>query len=442
MGGRSNKDASIDDSRKKKSGMKKLGSSLKNVFGGKKRRRRKKLAREEEDSQFIDDHSYVSYDLSEGGDSGVYSCQEVSPAMRIGNKTSLSKIKEADNEDESDVDVTPRNVNTGRNRNRSKSGRRSGGDESSGSSKGKSFRGFRQKKVADPLSVVVLLVDSSSLRFELLSLDFDLAGSTTMKRNSSNPPELTLTVQDVLDQITPEALTDEKLKTSASKTGGCMALIDRTGGLHFGTASLEKACAARPLRAVDRARAKMNKGKKGRLLSVPTHTGEPHRDVLVGFFANDNSITEVAKDVTKALDLARPIFADPNVVNLIESNGYDLTGWKGGTSAKKRDASDKKQPHRVMLQPQQKSPKKSRPWSKSPFVKITVALLSMMLATALAFVLVTGGLNVIPSISSDENITTFGQETVAKYGKMAYGYVGSLYFASKGEISSRLNQVE
>eukprot|EP00536_Pseudo-nitzschia_multiseries_P006593 jgi/Psemu1/324399/estExt_fgenesh1_pg.C_1430008 len=447
----------------KKKGLKKLGASIKKVFGGKKRRRRKKLAREGEGKgQPTDNRSYVSYDQSDAGDSGVYSYQDVASAQRIGNKTSLSRIKEGANEDGSDFeDVSPRQKNNGRSRNRNRKG---GDSETSGSSKGSGWLGNRQKKSADLLSLVVLLVDPSSLRFELLSLDFDLGGSTKLKRNSNsnNPPELKLTVQDVLDQITPETLTEEKLKAGVFKAGGCRALIDRTGQLHFGTASLEKACASRPLRAVDRARARINinnragkpaSGKGECLLSIPTYAGEPHRDVLLGFCADDERITEVARDVARALDLARPIFADPNVVNLMESNGYDLTGWKAGTSVEKNvtnksdsSTTNRSSSHNTMLMPQQKTPKKSRPWSKSPLAKAAVALLSMALATALAFALVSGGLNMIPSISSGDSTgsgsTNDGYQTFPEYVNLAYGYARSWYSAGKGgAIASKTTRV-
>ncbi|VEU40333.1 unnamed protein product [Pseudo-nitzschia multistriata] len=467
-------DASFDSSiatnstRKSKNGMKKLGSSIKNVFGGKKRRRRKKLAALQREGNangnvhVFDDRSYVSYEYSEAGDSDVYSYQEemasVHSRKRSGNSPGrpLTKIHEGDNEDASDVEDTasPR-------RNRGSRGRR-GGDDASVSSKSSWMSNRRTKKAQqqtpDPLLLVVLLVDPSTLRFELLSLEFDLAETAKQarkNRNTHGSHEFNLTVQDVLNQITPDALTEEKLRASASSSGGCRALIDRNGQIHFGTASLETACAARSLRASDRAtqlreitRAKRNRASGAQApvmwecrLGNPTYTGEPHRDVLLGFFVsseddcdggkkNGKSITEMATDVARVMDLARPIFADPSVVDLMEGNGYDLTGWKSGRLTDKSGTSPAS---RAMLMPPTPSKRRSRrlDWNH-PVVKLLVALVSMTLATVLAFALVSVGLHLVPALSpgdiGDQDNHGHGHEddgrhTFEGYARLAFDAV-------------------
>jgi len=441
------------ESKKSQRGLKKFGSSIKNAFGGKKRRRRKKSSRGDNgDADFIDDASYVSYDHSENGDSSVYSYQEVahnevlsaSPKKRSVNtpSKSLAIINEGAMEDESEKFTT-----SPRRRNMLKGGRgaKSARDASLASSKGSRRSNRRdQHQHADPLSLVVLLVDPSSLRFELLSLDFDLEGSTTKTKrngrsNSIDPPELT--VQDVLNQITPEALTEERLKVSASKSGGCKALIDRNGQIHFGTASLEKACAARPLRDVDHDR---NGNRQQWPLGIPTYTGEPHRDLLLGFFAatgdrngkrkKAKSIAEIANDVTRALDLARPIFADHNVVNLMETNGYELTGWKPGTSVEtngpnKRALSSTS--NAMLLPPPQSTQKRS-----SLAVKIITSLVTLALATVLAFALVSGGLHMVPAVSSPFGGNSEGvyetdrPQTFEGYLNLAFDYFRSGYHST------------
>jgi len=72
--------------------------------------------------------------------------------------------------------------------------------------------------------------------------------------------------------------------------------------------------------------------RQQRPLAIPTYDGEPHRDVLVAFFGGSSGSTSTSwysnAEVTKAMELARPIFADPNLIGLMELNGYNLTGWK------------------------------------------------------------------------------------------------------------------
>ena len=159
---------------------------------------------------------------------------------------------------------------------------------------------------ADPLSLVVLLVDPISLRFELLSLDFDLASHITgttpnsssnknssrnnnksrnknSKNNESEGGEspsslkLTLTVQDVLNQITSESLTEETLKSN-STTKRPIGLIDRTEKVHYGTSNLDIACSSRPCPS----RSTMSSGVTKSLCDL-TYSGEPHRDVSVSY---------------------------------------------------------------------------------------------------------------------------------------------------------------
>ena len=427
--------------RKKRNGLKKLGSGLKNAFGGKKRRRRKKGS----DGQSYDSYSVRSEDSSSpktttrrspqqewvsGGANGLAEMAAISDSRtnRVGGRgLSLSKIaEEHPDEDEDDEDFR---VGDGRRQKRSSprkgKSRASPGSVSSRDSKNKrsspmgSLFGRKQKQTvpSDPLSLVVLLVEPSSLRFELLSLDFDLSATTTTKKSSRrsrqkrggsedsnsdhSPQALHLTVRDVLDQITPEALTDETLKQRAAIPGSCTGLIDRTGTVHFGGASLEVACSKRPLRAFDAALLKQKQTDTNSdkvLLSVPTYSGEPHKDVLLGFFGNSHQTDDVAsgmvgedteEDVANTLELARPIFADPNVVGLMENNGYDLTGWK---------VVPKPQPTKLG-KPLPPPPRHTSLQSRSPLIKLVLGLLAAILATILAWSLVAGGLHFLPSIA-------------------------------------------
>jgi len=292
----------------------------------------------------------------------------------------------------------------------------------------------KEKAIADPLSLVVLLVEPTSLRFELLSLDFDL---TTKKPNwkerrrakkkseeisSQPPPELELTVQDVLDQITPTALTDEKLQKKVSTPGSCLGLIDRTGTVHFGETSLETACAERPLREFDRQLLK-NDDKRGSYLSVPTYGGEPHRDVLLGFFGkapdaegSSGSSNPWTEAVSKTLELARPIFADPNVIGLMESSGYNLVGWKPGSQAP--------EPAAVLGKPLPPPVRTKQPSLVSRMKQPVLALIVLLLATFLAWSVVSTGLSLLPSIEdvvSPESDAGSSPKTLEGYVAKGFG---------------------
>lgn len=316
-----------------------------------------------------------------------------------------------------------------------KFGWRSGKSESSSSS---------LAPTVDPLSLVVLLVDPASLRFELLSLDFDLTAFAGGKKNSKKKKNKKrggdgggdgdrLTVQDVLDQIGPAALTDEKLRERVRIPGSCKGLIDRRGRIHFGAASLEKACASRPLRDVDVALRKNDPddaaARRGSgSLSVPTYGGEPHRDVLLGFFGgggrgkkndhahndddDDDDYSSISQEtmaaVAKSLELARPIFADPNVIELMEKSGYDLVGWKTATgSGGGRSVVESTKLGKPVVPTTKQQQRGGGGGGGSALKRVVLGSLAVLLATVLAWSVVAGGLHLLPF---DEFVGRGGEE--------------------------------
>jgi hypothetical protein len=156
------------------------------------------------------------------------------------------------------------------------------------------------------LSLVVLLVDPTTLRFELLQLEF--------------PTPKEATVADVLNQIQDPmwrplpfiGVIDRKgnaykvKKEPKSKSNGSTKRSlfgkkqqQQTSTKQRPSPSLEQACQHRPPR-------------KSRQ--------EPHRDVLVGLLRDC--------PVEKTQQVARPILGEPKVVAMLEEHGYNLDGWK------------------------------------------------------------------------------------------------------------------
>ncbi|OEU11853.1 hypothetical protein FRACYDRAFT_244973 [Fragilariopsis cylindrus CCMP1102] len=326
-----------------------------------------------------------------------------------------------------------------------------GGGGGSKSRKNKKTKGTATATTAaaDPLSLVVLLVDPISLRFELLSLDFDLASHITgttpnsssskrkksrNKNNKNNESEgdeslsslkLTLTVQDVLDQITSESLTEETLKSNSTKKRP-IGLIDRTEKIHYGTSNLDIACSSRPCPS----RSTMSSGITKSLCDL-TYSGEPHRDVLLGYFSdtaanttdtdtttntdNTDNNTEVVVEVVsnekiqKAIKLSKPIFMDPKVIQLMQSNGYNLSGWNGtiptttATTNKvgisnSNNNSNHSSSSAVMLGKPLPVKKRSKNYLlDNIIVKIILGLFVLLFATIMASSIVYGGLYVLPS---------------------------------------------
>ena len=420
---------SVDSERKKKKGFQKLKAGF---SGALKRRRRKKNASNTTNASanagLEDDASYDSYSIDKGhtqewiGSSGE-------PNSAGGRGRTLTKIAELPEEDDgSGEHMSPKHNN--RRGSVSKRRTKSSGDSvSSNHSKRSigSYFGKKERAQPDPLSLVVLLVEPSSLRFELLSLDFDLTPKRS-RRTRKADPKLKIAVQDVLDQISPEALTDETLQAKASTPGACLGLIDRTGQVHFGGASLEVACANRPLRAFDEALLKQKNSQTNKvLLSVPTYGGEPHKDVLLGFFGTvhpDDDLDEgIVSPATKeavetALELARPIFADPNVIGLMESSGYDLKGWK--TQAKPETKLGKPLP----------PPVRETSKTKSSLVQLLLGVLVVFVATILAWSLVAGGLRYLPSLEVGDATSLAengGPMTLEGHVFQAYAYAKELY---------------
>lgn len=122
-----------------------------------------------------------------------------------------------------------------------------------------------------PVSLVLLLVDPDTLRFELLQLEFD------------TPQEAK--VGDVLEQI-KDSITEPAIRSLEFHS-----LVDRKGGLFSATAPLAKALT--------------NRKRSKDILAV------------------------LSKGVTteQCGKLARPIFGDAKVITMLEANGYTVKGW-------------------------------------------------------------------------------------------------------------------
>jgi len=442
--------------KKKMKGLKKIGSSIRFAFGGgsgggKKRGRRGKKkdgggtdSRSEDGSSFSNSSSKTGGGEDEsssreaakqrewiggsaGSGSGLAEMAGIVPSAARntagGRGLSLTKITEEEQDDSTgdyagDTAAFSRSPPLRRGVRPNKGALSPSSAESPSPSKKFGWRSSSSKSessaaaTADPLSLVVLLVDPASLRFELLSLDFDLTAfaggkKKKKKRGGDGGGDDQLTVQDVLDQIGPAALTDEKLREQVRIPGSCKGLIDRKGQVHFGAASLERACASRPLRDVDVALRKYNPDatRGSGSLAVPTYGGEPHRDVLLGFFGGkndaDNDGSSISQEsmaaVVKSLELARPIFADPNVIELMEKSGYDLASWKTATGGSRSVESTKLGKPVV---PTAKAAKHQRGGGGSSTIsalkRAVLGLLAVLLATVLAWSVVAGGLHLLP----------------------------------------------
>jgi hypothetical protein len=344
---------------------------------------------------------------------------------------------------------------------------------------------------ADPLSLVVLLVDPISLRFELLSLDFDLAShiiipnnnnNNNQRRNNNNnknnnnttPPQLTLTVQDVLNQITSDSLTEETLKLNLNKSIP-IGLIDRTEKIHYGTCSLDTACSSRPSQsslrtsshhnAVTSSSTSASTTTSSASLCDLTYSGEPHRDVLLGYFISDDNegeeddVIEVSNEkIQKAIKLSKPIFMDPKVIQLMKNNGYNLCGWNGTkiitsnnnnttnntTKTASSSSSSSGSSSAIMLGKPLPAKKRSKKYFSldNIIVKMILGLIVIVLATIMAWSIVSGGLNVIPSTSTTSTHIHTGGTTTTNDNNNNYiphtfeGYIKSGY----NSLSSRITQ--
>jgi hypothetical protein len=130
---------------------------------------------------------------------------------------------------------------------------------------GKSGRDFLEiDELDEPVTLVTLLLDPDTLRFELLQLELD------------DPKDLK--VQDVLDQL------EESITESALQPLKFIALMDRKGGVHTADIVMIKAMAQRRDR---------------------------NKDILVGYSKN-SSVEEIFKR-------ARPILGDPNVGRMVRT---------------------------------------------------------------------------------------------------------------------------
>eukprot|EP00934_Nitzschia_sp_Nitz4_P001067 Nitzschia sp. Nitz4//scaffold211_size37880//14905//16146//NITZ4_007704-RA/size37880-augustus-gene-0.60-mRNA-1//-1//CDS//3329541973//1067//frame0 len=125
--------------------------------------------------------------------------------------------------------------------------------------------------LSGPISLVLLLVDPQTLRFELLQLEFESVQGAK--------------VIDVLEQI-KESITEPSIRKLDYQ-----ALVDRKGQSFAAKVNLAKAVSNR------------------------RHS----KDILVGLS------TGFTPDQCGLL--ARPILGDAKVVSMLEENGYDVRGW-------------------------------------------------------------------------------------------------------------------
>ncbi|KAG7346254.1 hypothetical protein IV203_005322 [Nitzschia inconspicua] len=164
------------------------------------------------------------------------------------------------------------------------------------------------------LSLVLLLVDPATLRFELLQLEFASPQDVTVAEvleQIQDPLWRPLPFVGVLDRQ-GNAYKAKKLTKKQQKQQQIASISNTPRKLKlFGGGKkepetppkvgpfLEQACQHRPPR------------------SSPD---EPHRDVLVALLKNTS--------VEKMHQLARPILGEAKVVAMLEQNGYLLDGWK------------------------------------------------------------------------------------------------------------------
>ena len=481
-----------------------MGKGMKKIFttSPEKRRRRRRRKGRSGNNEEDDDGSYVSNDSSLEGNMQSAAAANVHPngdGRRSmlgdgGNGVGLPRVIEGENEDYDSDSPLKNSIHSKQQRN-SKSTTSTNLFQTQKKNRNHALTNrslttrsriaplpaasVDNEQTADPLSLVILLVDPVSLRFELLSLDFDLVAAMvtaqrkwtkkekkkrkkgfrrqTKKNKTNTTPallSLALTVQDVLDQITPDSLTEATLQRTLRMNHHVpIGLIDRTEQIHYGAVSLDEACAARPLRTPTPTTSTDGGAAVVRVqpssLWKLTYTGEAHRDVLVGYLgdptvegggagkkrttgergggtAGRTDAADATERIRKAIELAKPILNDTNVVQMMEANGYNLTGWseKASTSTNTtgstttHDNGDGVPGHRgsnttvpatgaqqrsmAMLQAPLPPNKRMKKWMEYTIVKVFVAVAVIVVSTLTAWSIVAGGVHVLPSISSVE----------------------------------------
>mmetsp|Transcript_43070 Transcript_43070/g.48750 ORF Transcript_43070/g.48750 Transcript_43070/m.48750 type:complete len:713 (-) Transcript_43070:323-2461(-) len=441
------------------------------------------------DVDTVEDNTNTTYDNNSNNSMGG----QQRPSQSRPSRISLPKVVEGENED---YDSTSDHLGSIKNSshhkkkrspltvfsNKKNKNRNSGSSAFSRGSKQSNTNRFSPSPIAptparkaDELSLVILLVDPTSLRFELLSLDFDLAThqvtptnqqqeeqkknnkknkSPRKSKNNENKNETTsssvsFTVQDVLDQITPESLTEETIKHNLLFKTTPIGLIDRTDQIHFGSASLDAVCSSRPLRNImdcdfqkrlQQADPNSTPGPISLSLCDLTYSGTPHRDVLLAYFGTKGDTAAEEDRVRATIALSRPIFTDPNVASLMEHNGYDVSGWNGkkvnsissaaafaaadtsvnesspsassstttdatttptsAASASSRSAAATTTPTPITTLLGKPLPAKKRPKSSfcTRLVNLLLVLLTVLAASLMAWSIVSGSLYVLPSV--------------------------------------------
>jgi len=147
---------------------------------------------------------------------------------------------------------------------------------------------------AIPVSLVVLLVDPVSLRFELLQLSFETPSKVSVET----------ALQQASQNVTEPILKGLKFAS----------LLDGTGQFYDGKATIATAVS------------------KSVASSPSSASSTSHKVLLVAALPDTP-----AESLTK---LTRPILADPKVVSMLKGQGYHLaeTGWIPTTQQKQREA--------------------------------------------------------------------------------------------------------
>jgi hypothetical protein len=191
-----------------------------------------------------------------------------------------------------------------------------------------------------PLSLVLLLVDPSTLRFELLQLEFPSTQDATVAEvleQIQDPLWRPLPFVGVMDRYGNAYKAKKSSKQQQAAKSSSPRKLKFLGGKKQTELTqkvgpfLEEACQHRPKRL---------------------SPYEPHRDVLVALLKNTS--------IEKMHQLARPILGEAKVVSMLEQNGYSLEGWK---QDKRREATLQESRTDVSNAQEKKSVWQTMPWS-------------------------------------------------------------------------------
>lgn len=212
---------------------------------------------------------------------------------------------------------------------------------------------------AGPLFLVLLLVDPTTLRFELLQLEFATPRDATVEEvleQIQDPFWRPLPFVGVVDRqgnaYKVKKQSSQPTKRSSSSSPKKLKFLGGGGKKQPEPPKkvgpfLDQACQHRPPRP---------------------SPFEPHRDVLVGLLKNTS--------IEKMHQLARPILGEAKVVAVLEENGYSLDGWK---QDKQREATLQESRSGLSNTPDKKSQ-----WQSMPSSLRLLILLSVLAAAIVA----------------------------------------------------------